>query len=660
MAAAAINNTYIPATDLELAAILGGDLICNAILRTSADANQAVSVRASELARSLSIDLLKPELGDLDAAPAVSINAAIKAASDLKLVRVVLVKDQRRFTIESGQAGSRTSARDVRWTLWSRFIDKNRPFNSNLLEIFNALGRPATPAELAIELAAVYQRPAEYYEELLPRLATPGTSLFYAAPGILAPVEWLLSTELVGYHPHEYARKDYEADVQFYNFLRDEETYDHFALAEQVQLGLDSDSISAFLTELKRPISAMALQFIAFHRLGETFNARAFYQALHASKAITLSTRAWMSTETALRLVELLTEVATQEVDDDEEANSQLAALPLEVDDNLIAELTADVLDADDVIDVVSLLDKKLDINSSSPTYNEDILNVLNALRQQDDVSWVGSYRLIAKSAIPEYVYSVPEILSIPDYSFTDLEGNEVDIVLEDEGLDGGLDRDVRNPMAQDVLDEEPVGANDTNPPSTARAVIKYHHKQIGTLPMCLFPTSFFPQEPEVLNVDFLLPGGQTVSVWVNNETRLIYGLYDWYQTIPIDSGATFTLERIAESRYIVHYNGESEMPLFFSRNRMNELMELQQRAEDEQLPTYELVRQIMEHYRKGIEFLTLHTEVNIVRRVPRRLTASILSGYHCFYQRGGAWVYDAKKLSQGLDRSKRKYLIKN
>ena len=66
-----------------------------------------------------------------------------------------------------------------------------------------------------------------------------------------------------------------------------------------------------------------------------------------------------------------------------------------------------------------------------------------------------------------------------------------------------------------------------------------------------------------------------------------------------------------------------------------------------------------MEHYRKGIEFITLLTEVNIVRRVSRRLVASVLTEYHCFFQRAGAWVYDVKKLPLGFDKSKRKFIKK-
>ena len=133
-----------------------------------------------------------------------------------------------------------------------------------------------------------------------------------------------------------------------------------------------------------------------------------------------------------------------------------------------------------------------------------------------------------------------------------------------------------------------------------------------------------------------------------------------WKLTLPVDSGVVFYLERQAPDKFVLTYGEETEPVMFISRNRVNELMELGRRAEDEELPTFEIAREIMEHYRKGIEFITLLTEVNISRRATRRLVASLLSGYHCFFQRGGAWVFDAKKLSQGFDKSKRKYLKKN
>jgi len=139
----------------------------------------------------------------------------------------------------------------------------------------------------------------------------------------------------------------------------------------------------------------------------------------------------------------------------------------------------------------------------------------------------------------------------------------------------------------------------------------------------------------------------------------LLYGLLDWYQMLPVDSGAVFYLERQAPDRYAITYGEETEPTMFISRNRVNELIDLGQRAEAEELPTFDILREIMEHYRKGIEYITLLPEVTISRRITRRMVASLLSDYHCFFQRGGSWVYDAKKLSQGFDRSKRKYLKK-
>jgi hypothetical protein len=138
-----------------------------------------------------------------------------------------------------------------------------------------------------------------------------------------------------------------------------------------------------------------------------------------------------------------------------------------------------------------------------------------------------------------------------------------------------------------------------------------------------------------------------------------VYGLLDWYDLLPVDSGAVFYLERQAPDRYALTYGEETEPAMFISRNRVNELLELGRRADSEALPTFEILREIMEHYRKGIEFITIGTELCIARRTRRRLIASLISGHHCFFQRGRAWVFDAKKLSQGFDKSKRKYLKK-
>jgi hypothetical protein len=74
---------------------------------------------------------------------------------------------------------------------------------------------------------------------------------------------------------------------------------------------------------------------------------------------------------------------------------------------------------------------------------------------------------------------------------------------------------------------------------------------------------------------------------------------------------------------------------------------------------TYDIIRRILDHYRKGCSFLTLLTEVNLVRRTPRRLVASILSGYSAFHPRANRWTFDPKKEPEGFDKRKVEYIIK-
>ena len=72
-------------------------------------------------------------------------------------------------------------------------------------------------------------------------------------------------------------------------------------------------------------------------------------------------------------------------------------------------------------------------------------------------------------------------------------------------------------------------------------------------------------------------------------------------------------------------------------------------------------MNRIMPYHRKGVPFVTLFTEVNIVRRTTRRLVASILSSYYAFYQRpkSALWHFDEKKVDQGFKKAKRKYIRK-
>ena len=608
MATAVISKTQDQPTSEQLAARYAGDLIYRALLQTGEP------MKAGDVARAVG----RPDV-------------------DSRLARVALTTNPH------------ITAVDRKWTLWTRYLDANSTLDHNARRILNTVGQPVQIAHLANELHNVYGRPAEIYEEMLGFLVSDSPRWFRVGEDFVAPSDWLLVTE--------YTKED---EVLFDNFLDDGDVFPYLAAADKV--GLDAHkpaTVAALLDAVGKPLKTKALQFFVWRKDPENFDPRAFYNALFLeSGAAPLSDGTWVGPKQIAAFVAHFPILAQQEVSDTAETDAQEAAQPLVLGDPEREQLVESVLESDDSVRASVLLEDLFEVTPDYRTYTEDLVAVTDLLKSDERVLWVGGDRYRPQGTLPGYVFTVPGLLDIPEYNFLDVEGNPVDQLLED-GFEGGLDREMLNPLVQDVLDEEPVPSADPNPPSNARAVIKYHHKQIGTLPLCQFPSGFFPAEPTILETEFVLPGGQKTRVWVNNETRLLYGLLDWFQSIPIDSGATFTLERQALDRYVITYNDESEPTMFISRNRVNELLALQERAETESLATYDIMREIMEHYRKGIEYLTLHTEINIVRRVTRRLTASLLSEYHCYFQRGGAWVYDAKKLTQGFDKSKRKYLVK-
>ncbi len=608
MATAVISKSQEPQTPEQLAARYAGDLIHKALLQTGEP------MKAGDVARAVG----RPDV-------------------DSRLARVALTTNPH------------ITAVDRKWTLWTRYLDANSTFDFNVRRILNTMGQPIRIPHLANELHTVYGRPAEIYEEMLEFLLSDSPRYFRVGEDYVAPSDWLLQAE----HTNE-------EDVLFDNFLEDEDVLPYIETAEAVGLATDKpETIAALLDTVGRPLKTKALQFLVWRKDQDNFNPYAFYNGLFlTSGAAPLSDGTWAGPKQIAEFVAHFPILAEQEVSDTAETDAQEAAQPLVLGDPEREQLVDSVLDSEDSVRASILLEDLFEVTPDYRTYTEDLIAITDALKADERVLWVGGDRYRPQGTLPGYVFSVPGLLDIPEYHFLDSEGNVVDQLLED-GFENGLDREMLNPLVQDVLDEEPVPSADPNPPSNARAVIKYHHKQIGTLPLCQFPSGFFPAEPTILETEFVLPGGQKARVWVNNETRLLYGLLDWFQSIPIDSGATFTLERQALDRYVITYNDESEPTMFISRNRVNELLALQEKAETENLPTFEIMREIMEHYRKGIEYLTLHTEINIVRRVTRRLTASLLSEYHCYFQRGGAWVYDAKKLIQGFDKSKRKYLQK-
>ena len=554
---------------------------------------------------------------------------------DLRLARVVLVTGSSKFT-----------ATDRKWTLWSRFADPSRTLVRSIEEALQAYGLPMQARSLAREMAQVFRRPVEVYEETLPRLLADGSRFFRCGVDAHGLRRWLLETQGAN-----------EDDILFDNYLTETDIAMVAGLTGPVDAH-DVDAVVAALDKAAEPVSSKVLQFLAYRAAPVRFHAETFFTGLYADgRAVYLSDGTWIGPALAARSATSFHAIAEREVEEGSDLRAADASQPLVVTDEEREQLVGYVQRNESTSHAGRMIEDIFEISPSDPTYVADLQSITDVLKADDRVMWVGTDRFLPDGAAPPYIHSVPEILSFPEMHFLDAEGNEVDLLLADEGFDGGLDRAIASPLAQDVGDEEPVGEIDPIPPTTARCVLKYHHKEVGTYPQAQLPPGFFPAEPRIVQVEITVPNGHRYQVWVNNETRMLYGLLDWYLTLPIDSGAVFYLERAAPDRFLLTSSEETEPAMFISRNRINELLELGQRAETDEIPTFDIVREILEHYRKGIDYITILTETGIARRTMRRMVASLLSEYHCFFQRGGTWVYDARKLSQGFDKSKRKYL---
>lgn len=334
-------------------------------------------------------------------------------------------------------------------------------------------------------------------------------------------------------------------------------------------------------------------------------------------------------------------------------------AAPIEVKADDIKKMVKKVAESDASVTATRLLEEFYEITPANKTFPDDLANVADALRAESAVWWVGADRFRKPKSAPDFIYEVPEPFQFATTDFKNEEGDPVDVELTDDGLSSTLRKLLSHPLATDVLDEDPLPVQRTQP-ERIRLVLKSIHRELGTFPMCQIPAGWLDPDPAIQELIFVDPNGSELQVWANHNARLLYNLIDWWFEQPVESGAVFTLMKTPKPNVLEFaWEEQTDPVVYISNQRMEELRELQGRSQE--LSTLEVLIEIMGHWPKGADFLTLLAEVNVVRRSTRRLVASLLSSYHCFYQRSGSpvWHFDAKKVADGFDKTKKKFIKK-
>lgn len=560
----------------------------------------------------------------------------------MRLVRNVVAGDDRFENV------------DRRWASSVRYGDTRRPLERVILDIMQSAGVALPLDTLAQELAQTMGRVAEYYEQALPRVFSDKEKFFMTADGRYGSAAWLLLPTA-----------EDEADVVFDNFLSEEQVEEYSKLCPAAKWDAETmmDTAAALAKDCKEPVPVKILALFAWRELRDDFDPVEFYSKVLADdRLLVLSDQKVYSSAVVKDFTKTIAKIAEEVAALPMEPEEEEAEGPVVVTDTDKEEIIAMILDRGSA-SAEDLLDAVLEVSPEESAYAGALESLGEALKDDERVMWVGGTRWSKMVEFPDEIREIPSSLIVqPVPVYETPEGDVYDQILEIEGFEGDLKTAIYDPLAEDVTDEDPALTEYQPNGDSQRCVLKYHHKTEGTFPLCQINPDFFGAEPEIIPI-VLMDEGKRKTAYVNNTTRLIYGLKDLFASITEPSGAVFYIEKTAKpGEFRFRFDGEVDEQLGIEIARSLELLDLKSRYESQEMPVFDVITEILQQTRQGVTFPRLVTEVNIVRRCSRLLVASILSSYHAFHARGksGLWQYDEKKRSQGFNKTKRKYIKKD
>lgn len=558
-----------------------------------------------------------------------------------RLIRSVMLESDRFETI------------DRRWAPSIRCSDIRRPFERVLADLLVSAGIPVSVEALAEELGQIYDRPADTYKQMLPRILSGGENFFDAGSLGYGLSQWLLEPT-----------SDDEADIIFDNNLSQDQIDEYSKDCDGGEWDADNiaESAAAILKKCKKPVPVKILALFAWRSLQTDFQSIDFYAQLVSGDQILLlsdqkaypasAEKGFMTT-----IGKLAEEVAALPMDEEDEADGPVTVTDTDKEEIIKRILEKGSASAEDLIEYV------LEVGSDEPAYAGAYEQLRDALAADERVMWLGGTRYGEQVVFPDEVQLMPPSLIVAaTVPYETPEGDVFDQELEVEGFEGDLKTAIYDPLVEDVTDEDPTLTNYQPNEDSQRCVLKYHHKVEATFPICQINPDFFGSEPAIIPIT-LIDEGKRKPAFVNNELRLIFGLQDFFQEITEVSGAVFYIEKTAKpGEFRFRYDGEVEEELAIDTARSLELLEIRNDFESREMPMFDVITSILGQRGQGMTFAQLVNEVNIIKRTSRLVVASILSSYHCFHTRGksGLWQLDAKKKSQGFTKNKRKYIKKD
>jgi len=545
-----------------------------------------------------------------------------------------------------------------RWNLSLR-TSFHRPIEGALQHTLRLFGKPLTVAAFSNEMAVLNARAPEYFQTMLPDFMENRPQTYFQTPdGRWGLNEWLLDISIPG-----------EEDLLQRNFFMAVDEVRPL-LEEVRQVKLDPEQsypelARTLLEAMGRPLSTKVMSYAIWKLQDDEFQPLEFYlELLEDPDFHLLSGGEWVHAAqlpvmtASLQKLSAMADVALEEEETWEGPYVVSPEDKSEVFDFLVEHGRPQKLT--DIIEAV------FEYGKASPRFPSVFEGLMAAMQEDPRYQAVGKQTWALPSLVPQEVLQVPESLLPETLDPSLLPDPEADAELEDEGLENNLALWVHDPRYEDFGGEHEVELspdlmNDEATLDETRVPLLYNHRKMGTLKLRQADMAFFPTETPLACVTIEGEKFGQFQIWINNDELLIHGLADWYQARQIPVGAMLSIRRLDEpDEYLLSWDGETDDLIAISDERIAELLNLRERAEEENWTVYEIMRNVLAGHPDGAHFLTHWAEVNVVRRTPKRVVASNLSSYHCFVLISGSerWRLDERKVDQGRKKTKKKFII--
>lgn len=540
------------------------------------------------------------------------------------------------IALETLAADNRFTRCVTRWDLTHRASTASRPLGGALEAILQAYGRPMPRALLVSELCLSRPDDPVSFEELLDRLLLPARD-FRSFDDCLYLTRWLTNT----------AGAD-ETGRLFINGLAQDDGY----LALRPKLMAASlkqrqvlDTAEAVLKAAKEPLGNRGLGLLLHHHHGERFDAAEVLAALcRDQRFLALSGPAWtLATQekgyrrTLAKEGGSAAELAPPVVDLPALLQSP-PAQKLKLDESTLKQAQELTTLARTPVDLEELLSEVLALRPKQRNFAPAAHALHGALAAEMNLLTPCPGCYLSRRTLPPWVKTVPASL-LPETVPLAPRERQMDVLLPLETLAPGLAEIVTNAFYEDEGETE-VGGWEGEETTETMLALANHHYRCGTMKLRLRDRRLFTQSGPCAVVTFVTPQGRRLPIWINFETRLLYGFLAWYAEALPPAGALVTIRRDPQTPEVYHlqYEGETDPGTYLPPERLAQLQALRQRLRRKRPFLVDVVTALLQAYPKGLPFDQLWTQVNVIRRTTRLLLAGSLTVYPQFAGTGGRW----------------------